>query len=129
MTQATDAAGWGRIAGLHRTAPELDRDSIRLMCFKSPILRANAVPTTAPMVNTFASAIALDTVRNEYLMHRTLCDWLVESRGLVDLEKFNDRVYSDLFLMPKNDQWNGLLPQDVYTALDGDGVRNESPKR
>jgi hypothetical protein len=39
-----------------------------------------------------------------------------------DLDKFNEKVYAELFLTPRSDPWLGLVSADVYTALDGGGI-------
>ncbi|HEX5886043.1 MAG TPA: hypothetical protein VFY67_15985, partial [Pyrinomonadaceae bacterium] len=63
-----------------------------------------------------------DTVRNEYLMHTELYEWLMQEPVRDDLEKLNEQVYAKLFLTPRSDPWLGLFSTDVYTALDNGGV-------
>ena len=74
------------------------------------------------IVRNFESSIALDTVRNEYLLHRQIHEWFAEGNTLVAVEQLNKRVYGELFLMPLDDPWLGLAPADVYSALDDNGV-------
>jgi len=66
--------------------------------------------------------IALDTVRNEYLLHAKLYAWLITDRGRSDVNDLNQKVYAELFLTPATDPWLGLFSPEVYTALDGGGV-------
>ncbi|MER3495123.1 MAG: hypothetical protein C4323_24815 [Mastigocladus sp. ERB_26_2] len=33
-----------------------------------------------------------------------------------------NKVYAELFLTPSSDLWLGLAPDDVYSAIDHDGV-------
>ena len=74
------------------------------------------------VVRTFEESMALDTVRNEYLLHRRVHERLAESEtGTMDFDALNEWVYAELFLTPSKDPWLGLAPSDVYTALDGDG--------
>ena len=73
------------------------------------------------MLQKFQELIALDTVRNEYLLHSKLYTWLVEPIRN-DVEKLNEQVYAELFLTPGSDPWLGLFSTDVYTALDNGGV-------
>jgi hypothetical protein len=40
-----------------------------------------------------------------------------------DLEKFNEKVYAELFLTPGTDPWLGLLEKDVYAAIDNGGIQ------
>ena len=71
---------------------------------------------------------ALDSVRNEYLLHREIHNWYVNGEVSDDFDTLNERVYSDLFLTPSSDPWLGLAPRDVYTALDEGGfVVTEAP--
>jgi hypothetical protein len=65
--------------------------------------------------------MALDTVRNEYLLQPKIYEWLLSS-SFNDVESLNERVYSQLFLTPSSDPWLGLAPGDAYTAIDNEGV-------
>lgn len=136
METATDEATWRRLAALHRADAQLDEASLRFMCAKSALLRQctlknsaaadgqkkEADANTSAMTDKFMDAIALDTVRNEYQLHRKIHEWFVRGQAPGDVEKLNERVYAELFLTPDNDPWLGLLPDDVYTALPDDGV-------
>ena len=66
--------------------------------------------------------MALDTVRNEYLMRIKLYAWMLQDRGRSDLDSFNDKVYAELFLTPASDPWLGLFTADTYMALEDGGV-------
>jgi hypothetical protein len=70
----------------------------------------------------FQELIALDTVRNEYLLHTKLYTWFAKDPVRDDVEKLNEQVYEKLFLTPGSDPWLGLFSTDVYTALDNGGV-------
>jgi hypothetical protein len=74
------------------------------------------------LVNKFQGLVALDTVRNEYLMHTKLYTWLRKDPTRDDIEKLNKKVYESLFLTPQSDPWLGLFSIDLYTALDNGGV-------
>ncbi len=74
------------------------------------------------VVQKLEKNIALDTARNEYDLHRRLHGWFAHGEVDVhDLDALNRRVYAELFLMPLDDPWLGLSPQDAYAALDGEG--------
>lgn len=78
----------------------------------------------ARTLRRFESAIAQDTVRNEYLFHIQIHQWLEgdeTDRLRGDVEALNKRVYAELFLTPDYDAWLGLVPDDTYTALEKDG--------
>ncbi len=76
------------------------------------------------LIRNLETTIAIDTVRNEYSLHRILHEWL--ATGAVPLatpvDQLNERVYAELFLTPSSDPWLGLVTPDVYTALDNGGV-------
>jgi hypothetical protein len=61
--------------------------------------------------------VALDTIRNEYLLRSKLYGWLIQASPQLDLAELNDKVYAELFLTPSTDPWLGLLSKDVYTGL------------
>jgi hypothetical protein len=74
------------------------------------------------MVRNFENSMSLDTVRNEYLLHRRVHERLAENEtGTMDFDALNEWVYAELFLTPSKDPWLGMAPSDVYSALDGDG--------
>ena len=67
--------------------------------------------------------VALDTTRNEFIFHAKLYEWL-NQRQTGDLDALNARVYDKIFQTPNTDKWLGLYSNDVYTALDGNGIVN-----
>ena len=133
LAAKTDDAVWGRIAQLHQGDAELDAASRAFIQSQNPTA-GRAMPLTAskarvesPMlrlINNLQNNIAIDTVRNEYTFHRQIHDWFAsgEVPPTIDVNQLNDRVYAQLFLTPSSDPWLGLLPGDVYTALDDAGV-------
>src|SRR5262249_55168525 len=128
---------WKSLAALHRNDVHLDENSIAVMRNEFPKAAvAGALSETKrrvedPMLRvdaTFEDSMALDEVRNEYLLHRRIHDRLAEDEtGTMDLDALNEWVYAELFLTPSTDPWLGLAPNDAYSALEGDGraeVRN-----
>jgi hypothetical protein len=80
---------------------------------EDPILR---------VVRAFEDAMALDTVRNEYLLHRRIHEAFWAGQPMTaNVDTLNEWVYAELFLTPSSDPWLGLAPRDVYTALESDG--------
>lgn len=70
-------------------------------------------------ISAFEEAVGADTVRNEFGLRIILHRWLEEADATgPDLESFNARVYSELFLTPASDPWLGLLGPATYLALD-----------
>lgn len=126
MTVATDQLGkitdedaWRKIAQLHASDAVLDERSISLIKRQNPELTDQEF---AGLLQKFQELIALDTVRNEYLLHSKLYTWIVKGPLRDDVEKLNEQVYAKLFLTPGSDPWLGLFSTDVYTALDNGGV-------
>lgn len=112
---------WLKLSGHYSPIRKLDDNSI------SFIRRQNA--KTGLSEQDFSALfakldnfIALDTTRNDFLYHTKLYQMLNEDRGTESLDKFNERVYADIFKTPGTDKWLGLYASDVYTALDGNGV-------
>jgi hypothetical protein len=126
---------WEKLAALAQDGSRLDRSSRRMMIAKLP--RQSVTPEeraaggvvneNSPFTRTlhrFEEAIAEDTVHNEFLFHIQIHQWLAaDPTGQLshNVEAFNKRVYTNLFLTPDFDQWLGLVPDDTYTALEKDG--------
>ncbi len=138
LEQATSDELWERLAELHAGEAQLDTGSVRLMREHHPTAgQAGALAITKRRVEdpllrvvaAFQRSIALDTVRNEYLLHRRIHEWLAEGQMPADVDAFNREVYARLFLTPESDPWLGLVRDDVYSALRGDGrvVPDEAP--
>lgn len=119
LEKITDEAAWRKIAQLHSNAAILDERSIALIKRQNPSLTGEEL---ARLLHKFQELIALDTVRNEYLLHSKLYTWLMRDPARNDVQKLNEKVYASLFLTPSSDPWLGLFSTDVYTALDNGGV-------
>jgi hypothetical protein len=107
-----DAASLKLIRSEHPTAAQAGRVARGKGFVEDPVLR---------MVRSLESSIAVDTVRNEYQLHRQIHQWLAAGEQL-EVENFNERVYAQLFLTPSSDPWLGLAPTDAYSALPNAGV-------
>ena len=119
LGKVTDEAAWKKIAQLHPTDATLDDRSISLIKRQNPTITEDDL---THLIRKFQELIALDTVRNEYLMHSKLYTWLLNDLARNDVEKLNAKVYDSLFLTPGSDPWLGLFSPEVYTALDHGGV-------
>ncbi|HKS26427.1 MAG TPA: hypothetical protein VJS44_01345 [Pyrinomonadaceae bacterium] len=129
LERLTDEDTWNKIAALYLADAKLDQASLALIRRQNPYLGAGR--TDAPgadrmarLVQNFEKAIALDTMRNEYLIHSKIRAWLLSNRRMMDTEAFNERVYAELFLTPSSDPWLGLVQPDTYTGLTNDGISN-----
>ena len=119
LLKVTDEAAWRKIAQMHAADAVLDSRSIALIRQQNASLSKQEF---AAMLKNFQELIALDTVRNEYLLHPKLSQWLLQDPSRTDLERLNEKVYAELFLTPRSDEWLGLLNRDVYLGLDNGGV-------
>ena len=129
---------WQKLAYRHRSWSRLDKASKALIGTENPIgktaapIAAEAVPIAVtksfvetPMVRMFRQLennIGIDSVRNEYVLHRRIHQWFADSQKPFELEQLNERVYAQLFLTPSSDPWLGLKPAGVYSGLENDGV-------
>jgi hypothetical protein len=125
---AMDDITWGRIAELHQDDAQLDAASVAFMRAKNPNAgRAGAISMTKravedPMVRlvrNFQNSISIDTVRNEYTLHREIHDWFAKNEVPADINvnNLNERVYAQLFLTPSNDPWLGPLMGMIKALL------------
>lgn len=104
----------------------LDAQSRELLARKRPMDWSTGEPKPLQaeqldaVVGGFENLMALDTVKNEYRFHARLHTWLAE--GSPDMASLNARVYEELFLTPASDPWLGLVPPQIFTGLDADGL-------
>jgi hypothetical protein len=80
------------------------------------------------MIRNLERSVAEDSVRNEYLLHAQVHTWFLENKLPATLDDLNEKVYAELFLMPKSDPWLGLVPPDAYTALPREATVNPTPR-
>ena len=122
---------WQLVAELHRAGAVLDESSVKLIRRQSPNpFEAGAISAAKRivedpilrLVRDFQDSIALDTVRNEFLLHREIHNWYARGEVSGDFDSLNERVYSELFLTPASDPWLGLAPSGAYTALENGGL-------
>ncbi|MHC4830654.1 MAG: hypothetical protein ACYTFT_09935 [Planctomycetota bacterium] len=103
----------------HRTAARLSPAS-------EAIARAEATEVSAAdaLIAKLHRSIARDTVHNEYRLHTQIHRWLAEisEPAPPTLAVFNERVYRELFLTPREDAWLGLHDPSVFTAISGAGL-------
>jgi hypothetical protein len=122
-----DATAWRQIAALHAADATLDEQSLEVIRSQNPTAYSDgaALDRTA---RQFQQTIAEDSVRNNYQMRRQVLAWLRQSSTPIALDDLNRRVYSELFLTPRNDPWLGLMPRGTYTALTDDGRCAATPQ-
>jgi hypothetical protein len=130
MERGMDDDLWQAVANLHREDVKLDDASVAVVRKEFPAAVAMRVAVSKMrqedpvlrLVRTFEDSMTLDTVRNEYLLHRRIHERFADENIMtVDADTLNEWVYAELFLTPSSDPWLGLAPNDVYTALEKDG--------
>lgn len=123
LAEITDQEAWNKIAQLYASDAKLDQNSISLIRAKKS-QSANTSKDNLPIIiKNFEAAMALDTVRNEYILHSQIHQWFIQGNQTKTVEALNQQVYAQLFLTPSSDPWLGLFPSDSYSAIDNDGIR------
>ncbi len=122
LEAATDISSWNKIAALHASDVRLDKASVAFITRQNAALGADQALLSRTLQN-LEQYLALDTVRNDYLMRTKLHAWFATGEAVGGVETLNELVYAELFKTPGSDPWLGLYSPDVYTALDGGGVR------
>ncbi len=123
-----DEAAWKKIAMLHLADAKLDARSVSLIrrktqnAFMADGSRTQPEAALASLVQKLQMNIALDTVRNEYLLHPKLHAWLIADMRSDSVDALNEKVYAELFLTPASDPWLGLFSAETYTALENGGI-------
>jgi hypothetical protein len=131
MERGMDDDVWQAVAELHREDVKLDEASVAVMRREFPraavagaaaLTKRRVEDPMLRMVRSFEDSMALDTVRNDYLLHRRVHEKFANAAAPpADYDALNEWVYAELFLTPSSDPWLGLAPNDVYTALENDG--------
>uniref|UniRef100_B8HMH9 Uncharacterized protein n=1 Tax=Cyanothece sp. (strain PCC 7425 / ATCC 29141) TaxID=395961 RepID=B8HMH9_CYAP4 len=123
LAPLTDAAAWQKLAQFYRQEARLDANSIALMRQKNPAWQTwTGRDPLQPVLQNFEQAIALDTVKNQYLLHSQLHEWFIAGETTAEVNSLTERVYSQLFLTPSSDPWLGLLPMDSYSGIEHEGL-------
>jgi hypothetical protein len=129
--QSIDDETWTKIAALHSDESRLDESSRALIRAKNPnafdagritISKSIGENPLLRAIRNLEGSIAQDTVRNEYVFHAKILDWLAKGTAPSALDEFNSKVYAELFLTPDSDPWLGLVPRDAISALDNNGI-------
>lgn len=118
--QQIDFETWQKIAQTKTEYSKLDENSAAFI--KNQLGRNNLNKKQfAALTSKLENLIALDTVRNDFLLRPTLLVWLNKDLDK-NVDALNKKVYDELFLTPNEDKWLGLYAPDIYTGLDGNGI-------
>jgi len=135
LEATTDDSTWASIAALHSDEARLDPASRALLIAKAPSALSAGRLTTSKIlienpvlrqIRNLERSISEDTVRNEYLFHTKIHEWLATEPATLNPDAFNSKVYTELFLTPDSDPWLGLVQPDICTALENNGLVSNS---
>lgn len=118
-----DAALWDRLAARHESDVTFSAASLAMLeqqQWRSGD-RAQDAADHATALATLRRAVALDTLRNEFELHRQIHARL--SAAPQTLDDLNAWIYGDLFLTPRSDPWLGLAAPTIVSGLPGGGRR------
>ena len=104
------------------TSSTLDRKSSNASAAMrlAPLKMAAELPVLR-MVDSSAPRVEHDSFFNLFGLQPKLDDWYTQNLETGDDEVLTHRIYEELFLMPLDDPWLGLSPEDGYIALENRG--------
>ncbi len=120
LKKTTTFEEWKKLAHLFGKV-KIDESSKNFIIRKSRSKNASDQNEMSSLISNLEKYVSIDTVQNEYVFHTKIYKWLNEGFYL-DVEMFNERVYTELFLTPKSDKWLGLYSPDIYSAIENNGV-------
>ncbi len=119
---------WARLAGpveldhapalLERKYPTAEAAGARAMTklrVEAPLLRA---------LSNLERTYAEDSAKNTHLLHRQIHEHF-EAAPPRDWQALSDWVYETIFLMPPEDPWLGLAPDDAWSGLEHGGLSRD----
>ena len=74
------------------------------------------------MIARLEQMLVADSALNQLRLRPQIAREIVRQGGRPEFTRLNAWIYAEVFHSPKQDEWLGLLPRDVFTALPGDGV-------
>lgn len=121
------AATLERLADRMQSEIQFHPQAIRLIEAKLDAIPGEYLPGPRESIRRTAldnlrRGVAYETARNEYDFHRRAHAYLAQNWEIRDLDRLDDWVYAELFLMPRSDPWAGLLNVDSFSAIDAAGI-------
>jgi hypothetical protein len=123
LEKSTNTTTWHKIAQIHPA--RLDQASQDLIFSKNAGYQTPTSPRFQKAIENLETSMAIDTVRNQYLLRSKIHQWFVDGTDTKDLDKLNEKVYAQLFLTPSSDRWLGLVSDTAYSAIEGDGIQQK----
>jgi hypothetical protein len=128
-----DARAYAAVAELANKAERIVRGGPRTIDANArALIQAKRAASPDPGMRSAASLDAVlakleqtleaDTRLNEGSFHQTIHRWFVYD-DVANVDALNNRAYSELFLAPRSDPWMGLVSDNSFTGLSGEGLR------
>ncbi|MCB9231679.1 MAG: hypothetical protein H6581_08450 [Bacteroidia bacterium] len=116
-----ELALWQKLAADYGLKMKIDDNSRALFKAKDPQKYANEIALEQD-IKVIEEGTPVETVRNEIMQHLRLHDWFIANDYQDALGQLNTSVYREIFLTPRSDVWLGLVPDNVFPALDEGGI-------
>lgn len=114
-----DTETWKKVAAKYVGEPVLDRSTLDFIRRQNRNLDGIAFER---LIANLRALVAIDSTRNDLILRPQIYTRL--NRAVrPPLETLNAEIYRDLFKTPDSDRWLGLYSDDVYTGLDGNGIK------
>jgi hypothetical protein len=110
---------WRKLAAVHAQDAKIDENGLAFI--RRQVGNTVSKEQFVGLVKNLEDFAALDTTLNDYIFRTKIFSVLSENNNN-RLEQINERIYAEIFLTPRSDEWLGLYSPDVYTALDGNGI-------
>ncbi len=120
LKESTDFEEWKEIAKSFGK-PLIHGNSRRFIRLKTG--DSASISEFKSLIENLEKYVAIDTAQNEFLFHTKIFEWLTAGNG-TNIDKFNERVYRELFKTPRSDEWLGLYSSDIYSAIENNGIVN-----
>lgn len=114
-----DLGDWRKLSALYSPGAKIDANGIAFI--KRQTKDAVSTEQFTGLVKNLEEFAALDTTMNDF-MFRTRIYGILSENNNQTLDQINERIYAEIFLTPRSDEWLGLYSPDIYTALDGNGI-------
>src|SRR5207244_386771 len=101
------------LARKHPSAREAGAIAVTKLRVELPILRA---------LEPLEQSIAADSARNEHVLHGRVHERFASRVDTTDVLELSDWLYRTVFLMPPEDPWLGLAPDDVWAGIEQGGI-------
>jgi len=87
-------------------------------------------PLLASRARSVEVNLAGDAAVNELVLRPMIRSWFASGAiALTDFDALNRRVFSEVFLTPRDDPWLGMMSTDLWTGIPNDGAARPSSSK